>query len=313
MIPSGSGKKKVAVILNGICRKKKFFYRSILPALSGLCDVGVFETRTKNDAELLASEAARQHADVVLAAGGDGTLNQVVNGVLRGRESETKLPVIGLIPVGSGNDFARTAGVKADAWQLGELFARFAPKKIDVGQIQFTALNSHQEMATDVRYFVNVADIGMGPMVVDKVQKNGRAFGHGIAYYRSILSTFISYRPMVVRAVTKEWRWEGRLRTLGVANGKCYGHGLYIAPDAVPDDRKFSVFICGNVSVFDFIKHTGALKAGRHILLPEIHYKETTSIELSSERPCLIEGDGEILGQLPAHVSLTKRQLDFLI
>lgn len=308
-----SRKKDIVVILNGISLRKKFFYHQLLPALSKVANVEVLETLSKNDAVSLASKATLQSPDLILAAGGDGTLNQVVNGVLTGRETEVNLPVIGLIPMGSGNDFARTAGLKADAKQLQSLVTRFEPKKIDVGTINFTPFSSAGTTSRGERYFINVADCGMGPVVVDKVLKSSRSFGHGLAYYKSILSTFISYKPMPVKVATQDWCWEGKLRTLAVGNGKCYGHGLHIAPDALLDDRLFHVFICGRVSAFDFIRFTGTLKKGRHIRIPEVHYKVATSLELTSESFCMIEGDGEIFGTLPATVSLVEKRLDFLI
>jgi diacylglycerol kinase (ATP) len=308
-----SRKKDIVIILNGISLRKKFFYHQLLPALSKVANVKVLETLSKNDGVSLASKATLQYPDLILAAGGDGTLNQVVNGVLTGREAEVKLPVIGLIPMGSGNDFARTAGLKADVNQLLSLVTRFEPKMIDVGKVNFTAFHSSGLKTRDERYFINVADLGMGPVVVDKVLRSGRPFGHGLAYYKSILSTFVSYKPMLVKATSQDWSWEGKLRTLAVGNGKCYGHGLHIAPDALLDDRLFHVFICGRVSAFDFIRFTGTLKKGRHIRIPEVHYKVATSLELSSESFCMIEGDGEIFGTLPATVSLIEKRLDFLI
>src|SRR4051812_34358142 len=101
-------RKNIVVILNGISLKKKKLYTEYLPALSKIANVQVKETQSRSHAISLASKAADEYVDLILAAGGDGTLNQVVNGVLTGRETETKLPVIGLIPMGSGNDFART-------------------------------------------------------------------------------------------------------------------------------------------------------------------------------------------------------------
>lgn len=303
-------KKNIVVVLNGISLRKKYFYKTFLPALSEVANIQVKETLTKNDAVLLASKATDQYVDAILAAGGDGTLNQVVNGVFTGRETASKLPAIGLIPLGSGNDFARSAFVKTDVSQITSLIEKFQPKKIDVGQIKFT---NSQTNASELRYFVNMADIGMGPVVVDKVLRSGRPFGHAVAYYKSILATFMQYKPMHVEVTSNDWTWKGKLRTLGVGNGRCYGHGMAITPDAVLDDRIFNVFICGNVSVFDFVRYTGHLKKGKHIRLPEIHYKTTTEISFASEKECLIEGDGEILGKLPATVKLFERQLEFLI
>lgn len=307
-----AGKKDAVIILNGISLKKKLFYHEYLPVISQIFNVEVHETLSKNDARSLASKFTDKYVDVILAAGGDGTIHQVVNGMLKGRETEKKLPTLGVIPIGSGNDFARGAGLKISIEQTIQVLSDFKVRPIDVGLIEFNELPAVQtEKGT--AYFVNVADIGMGPEVVGKVLSSGRPFGSEVAYYKSILSTFLTYKPMVVKAVTEHWTWEGKLRTLAVANGQYYGHGLCIAPGAIMDDRMFSVFICGNVSVFDFIMHTGTLKKGRNIVMDEVLYKTATSIEFSSESPCPIEGDGEILGWLPARVTLIEKQINFLI
>ncbi|MEO5602904.1 MAG: diacylglycerol kinase family protein [Cyclobacteriaceae bacterium] len=304
-------KKNAIVILNGISLKKKIFYHEYLPVISQFFTVEVHETLSKNDAIALASKFADKNVDLILAAGGDGTLNQVVNGILRRRENESKFPVVGVIPIGSGNDFSRGSGMKISIDQNLKILSAFKPKKIDVGHIEFSLMPGGAEKGST--YFINVADIGMGPEVVGKVLSSGRPFGSEVAYYKSILDTFLTYKPMVVKATTKEWEWEGKIRTLAIANGKYYGHGLCIAPDALIDDRLFSVFICGNVSVLDFIRHTGTLKKNKHINMDKVWYKTTQAIEIQSENPCPIEGDGEILGWLPAKVSLSDRQLEFLI
>ena len=234
-------KKNIVVILNGISLRKKHFYKTFLPSLSKIANVHVKETLTKNDAVLLASKAADQYVDAVIAAGGDGTLNQVVNGIFTGRETASKLPVIGLIPLGSGNDFARSAFIQPEVSQIVALVENFQPRKIDVGEIRFT---NTQTNATELRYFVNMADMGMGPVVVGKVLRSGRPFGHAVAYYKSILSTFLQYKPMYVEVSSADWAWKGKLRTLGVGNGKCYGHGMAITPDAVLDDSCFHLWKC---------------------------------------------------------------------
>jgi YegS/Rv2252/BmrU family lipid kinase len=306
-----AGKKDAIIILNGISLKKKLFYHEYLPAISQIFNVEVHETLSKNDARSLASKFADKSVDVILAAGGDGTLNQVVNGVLEGRETQRTHPVIGVIPIGSGNDFFRGAGWKISVEQTLKLLKGYKPRKIDVGQIEFARQPGGSERGWS--YFVNVADIGMGPEVVGKFLSSGRPFGSEVAYYKSILNTFLTYKPMVVSATTDQWKWEGKLRTLAVANGKYYGHGLCVAPDAKMDDRMFSVFICGNVSVLDFIMHTSTLKKSKHILMDEVLYKTATDVHVTSESACPIEGDGEIFGWLPAKVKLITKQLEFLI
>ena len=103
------------------------------------------------------------------------------------------------------------------------------------------------------------------------------------------------------------------LRLYFLANGKYYGYGLCIAPEAVVDDGMFSVFICGNISVLDFIMHTSTLKKGENVVVDGVHYRSAREISFTSESPCPIEGDGEVLGWLPAKVSLMQRQLNFVV
>lgn len=299
---------KIAIIVNGISVEKKNFYKKFLPVLRQTFTPEIVETRTINDAVLLASNAVDKRFDVILAVGGDGTVNQVVNGVLQGRENYKDLPTIGILPIGTGNDLARGLNLRADVHQLLSLLKNFKPKEIDVGKVDFTTDMGNRAY----RYFVNVADIGMGPEVVKKVSTSDRLFGTGMSYYRSILSTFISYKPMMVYAKTTKWEWEGKLRTLAIANSRYYGHGLCIAPDAKPDDGIFEAFICGNVSVFDFIRQSGKLKRGKKISHKEILYRQTTAIDLKAESPCGIEADGEFLGWLPARIELISQKLKFL-
>lgn len=303
-----SGTLRVAIILNGISLKKKFFYTRILPPLSKIFHVDVFETRTRREAIPLASKAVDNRYDVVLAAGGDGTLNQVLNGMLQERESDSRLPALGVIPLGSGNDFARTLNITTDTQALIEMLKTRKTCLVDVGKIQYQTEGGKKELS----YFINVADAGMGPEVVNRMTNSGRAFGAGWAYYMAILSTFFSYRPMNVHIQTPEWTWRNKLRTLAVGNGKFYGHGLCIAPDARTNDGVFSCFTCGDVSVIEFIWYSGHLKNSKKIEHTKVTYSRATHLDLTSESPCRIEGDGELLGLLPATIDILPERIKFL-
>ncbi len=299
---------RIAIILNAISLEKDSFYKKILPKLSASFSVEVFETITANDAFSLASKAVQQRFNIILAAGGDGTLHQVLNGILRGRELYTDLPILAVIPVGTGNDFARTINIPKNVDHLIALLRNNKPKEIDVGKVYYTSANNEQEE----RYFINVADIGMGPEVVKKVMASDRTFGAGFSYYLAIIKTFFQYKVMTVHATAYDWKWSGKLRTLAIANGNYFGHGMNIAPDALPNDRVFDVFIAGNVSALFFMLKSHLLKQGKKVIHPEVSYRKTTAIELHSESPCAIEADGEFLGLLPARIEMMKQPIKFL-
>ena len=299
---------KIAIILNGISLEKEILYQKILPKLSSLFSVEVFETLTLNDAISLASKAVKKRFDVILAAGGDGTLHQVLNGILNRREHYIDLPILGVIPIGTGNDFARSVKIGMEVDQLITLLLKSKPKPIDVGKVFYTAANKQMEE----RYFINVTDIGMGPEVVKKVLASDRIFGSSFSYYFAILSTFFQYKVVIVNVKADDWQWQGKLRTLAVANGNFFGHGMNIAPDALPNDRLFDIFIAGNVSAFLFILKSHLLRLGKKVIHPEISYRKTTAIEFTSESTCAIEADGEFLGVLPARIEMMKETIKFL-
>jgi diacylglycerol kinase (ATP) len=300
---------KITIILNGISLNKKFFYHEIFPAVCAVADAEVFETRSRNDAWSLASKAVERQTDLILAAGGDGTIYQVLNGILQGREKHRDLPAMGVLPVGTGNDFAKALKMPSDAAATARVVKNFVCKPFDIGKVQYTT----EQGSNSTRYFINVADIGMGPQVVEKVMKSGRPFGVGMAYYKSILSTFFTYTPMTIRAKAPAWEWESKMRTFAVANGQYYGDGLCIAPDAKPDDGMFEVFACADVSILDFILHSIPLKMGKRINHPKVSYLRTTSVELTSQAPCAVEADGEAIGWLPARIEMAPFKLNFLV
>jgi diacylglycerol kinase (ATP) len=298
---------KVAIILNGLSRKKKIFYSKLLPVIREHHQADVFETQSATDAFGFAAKAVADNYDLILAAGGDGTINQVVNGVLAGNLPVNLLPVLGILPAGSGNDFARTVSITLDPEELKDRLSRLNSKPIDIGSVTFQQNNIQSHS-----YFINVASAGMGPEVLNTMASGKKPFGSAVAYYTAILKTFLSYRCIRVNIRTSDWQWSNNLRTLAVGNGKFFGSGLCIAPEAKPDDGIFSAFVCGNVSVLDFIRYTSKLKNAKRINNQKIEYREAEKLELTAKSPCRIEADGELLGFLPAQVEVLPGRIKFL-
>lgn len=299
---------KIAIILNGISLHKKIFYKKYFPLLQKVGSIEVFETHSTHDGVSLAQRAIHKRFDVIVAAGGDGTVHQVVNGMMREDLSAEKLPMLAVIPIGSGNDFARSMGniFSPDVWM--NLLIEQKPTKVDVGKITFLDDKEKQDV-----YFINEADIGMGPEVVKKVLSSGRPFGSAVAYYLSILSTFISYKPFQATLTSDHWQWTGKVRTLAIANGKFYGNGLGIAPDAILNDGKYSTFIVEDVSVLDFVWFSNTLKQCRKVKHEKVHYHEAEEVELRAESKAVIEADGEIVGTLPVKINILPQRIRLLM
>ena len=295
---------KIAIILNGISRKKKKFYKEIYSALIDHFVVEVLETRYAGHAEELAAMALNQEFDCILAAGGDGTLNQVINGLLKNENGN--LPSIGLIPLGSGNDFARTCSLLPEAKQIIQLL-KARPTPTDIGKIE--CIRNGEKIT---HYFINECSLGMGPEVVKQLSKSARWWGPDLSYLISIVSTFISHRPQEIFCKANAWTWKGKARVVAIANGKSFGNAIYIAPDANAGDGVFNSFIAGDVPLWKFLMLLQSLKKKRKINDPHIHYNTLARAELSSTEECALEAEGEFVGLLPATISILIGKISFL-
>jgi diacylglycerol kinase (ATP) len=296
----------VAIILNGISRKKNQFYSSIHPALVQKFNVEVFETQWPGHARELARERVQHPVDIILAAGGDGTLSQVVNGILDG-EPRAKSPDLGLIPLGTGNDFARACGITANPGQLISLLES-AARPTDVGRIHCCD-GTGKKIAS---CFINVCSMGMGPEVVARLEKSNRALGPSLTYFKAIATTFLMHRPRVIRCQTAQWNWNAPVRVLAIANGKSFGHSLFVAPDASPDDGMLNSFIAGPLPLWRFLYFLQTIKSAKKIRHPNIRYHTIDRAEFDAPEPCAIEADGERIGFLPAEIDILPGKINFL-
>lgn len=292
---------KITILLNGISPAKKKFYRTILPPLQRVFEVHVRETQYAGHARQLAREA---DSDIVLAAGGDGTLHEVINGVME----RPQQPVVGILPLGSGNDFARTCGLCADPQQLIDLVQARSFQPTDVGQVELYDRNGQPV----TRYFINACSVGMGPQVLEILQQRSRRWGAGFNYFTAIVQTFFTYRYKQIDVKTNHHDWSGPVRVLAFANGKSFGNRLTIAPDADLSDSLFNTFIASSVSLFDFLRLQGMLKRGHRIVHAHVHYGICNSASLSSNEPVAMEADGEWAGMLPAEILIVKAKVKLL-
>lgn len=295
---------KALVILNGISARKKYFYHSILPALERVANVVVKETTHAGHAEVLAREFGSHAFDVVFAAGGDGTLHQVLNGLLVAESSRT----LGLIPLGTGNDFARSVDVTSDGKRLAESLTKNNPKTIDVGKVKLTDRNGHESL----RYFINECSLGMGPEVVRRIQEEGASIHPSLTYYKSIVKTFMTLPRPAIHIQSTEWEWKGKACVFAMANGKAFGHAVYIAPDAQLTDGKLNTFLAGDFPVWRFLLYLQKIKSGKKVQDRKIWYGTTKSIHVDASTPVAIEADGELVGYTPLTTEVIPAGIKFL-
>lgn len=251
--------------------------------------------------------------DYLIAVGGDGTLNEVVNGCLQAKDKnpQVPIPILGVLPQGTANDFVKTIATVGTADELLALIKSNSHREIDVGKIRCRGENGQMEN----RYFLNIASVGIGANVVQGVNKSKKYLGANLTFLIAIVRTFLSYKPRILNVKSNNgFEWQGKTIILAFANGRYFGAGICIAPHAIIDDGKFGVTLIGDVSVKDFILKFGQLKRGVIIDHPEVIYHEAGLMEVNCEAPdCAIEADGEFLGYAPLQVETLPRKISFLM
>lgn len=296
---------KILIILNGISRKKEKFYQKILPHIQRHFEVTVQETQYAGHARILACENVSLF-DVIFAAGGDGTLNQVLNGILMS-PSDSK-PALGIIPLGTGNDFARIFNIKASGENIVSLLQQKIFPLTDVGCIESNDKNG--EPITN--YFINVCSLGMGPEVVTRLSKSNRSLGPTLTYLKAITQTFFTHQPQPVSVTAKNWSWSGLARVVAMANGKSFGNGMYIAPTAEVNDGLLSTFIASDLPLLKFLLYLQTIKSGKQLRDAKIRYDVASEVNLSSTQVTPIEAEGELQGFLPARVFVKPQAIRFV-
>ena len=284
----------------------------VLPKLDQYCQqaklgsVQFLSTLRKKHAFELAKQATEKGCDYMVAVGGDGTLHEVVNGMMQTKIPTNEYPALGLLPYGSANDFARTAGITNSIAALIALIKSKSTQKLDLGRI---ILQQPQE----TRYFINIAGVGLGAKVAQQLEKSSSVLGPGFNYFKHIIKGFLSYDKKEVRCTSGTWQWQGKLLLMAVANGRYFGKAICIAPDAQLSDGQFQVAIFGDLSLWDYLKNYGNLKKGVKINHPQVSYYNANEVLLESNDACGIEADGEYVGLAPATISVVPKAIRFVM
>jgi YegS/Rv2252/BmrU family lipid kinase len=241
----------------------------------------------------------------LLVAGGDGSLHQALQAIME--QPPEKRPVLIPFPVGSGNDFARTIGAKADLSTLAAHIRTTAPFWTDCGEISVqTPEGAHTS------WFLNIADAGLGGEVARYLHRAPRWMWPGLMYQWSILRTLFYYKPVNICVISESFTFDGPCLNVVLANGKFFGGGLHIAPDASITDGKLDVLVLGDFSISDYLRFLPDIKRGKKINHREAHYFTAESVQLVAPEASL-EADGEFVGTSPIQARVIPRAFQLLV
>lgn len=257
-------------------------------------------TKRKGDAARLARSAIRKGFDYIIAAGGDGTLNEVINGVA----AKAGKIQVGLLPLGTGNDFARTLKLPSSIDDNISILRSQRTQAIDLVRIK----------SDRVRYLINVSAAGFSGLVYEKLTPEVKGTWGPLAYVRSAaaaLPEMHAYRANIV--IDGAERLSIDLYNVIIANGRFVAGGLPVAPKANPRDGLFDVILIRKCSKPEMVFLAAQMLLGKHLSNDAIIWRRAAKVSIRSRPKMWFNADGELIGDEPAIFQIMPRALRFVV
>jgi diacylglycerol kinase (ATP) len=259
----------------------------------------ILRTEAPGHATLLAKEAVERGRQLIVGVGGDGTVHEVVNGLIEDDKAINPEVRLGVVAAGTGCDFIKTFGIPSSPSHAVVHLDGHESFPIDIGKITFT-----EDGKEVVRYFANVAEAGLGARVVERAARLPRFLGPTVYFFAFWLS-LARHKPAEVRVDLMTRTYEGPMNNMVIANGQFFGGGMKIAPKAAPTDGVLD-FQIEHVGKRDAIAVLPKVYKGQHVPHPKILEAKRVEASIESNPPLLIEADGEVLGFTPARFELLR-------
>ena len=275
----------------------------------------VVRTKAPGDATRLAAEALRGGAEIVVAVGGDGTINEVANGFFDDGKAIKPGAALAILPFGTGGDFVRTAKITKDWHNAVRILGEGRRRTIDVGRLDLTT----RDGKAAVRMFMNIASFGLSGVTDRFANQSKKRFGGKISFFAATTRAMFSYDNQRVRMVFDEKPADAvdmTISTVAVANGRYFGGGMFIAPDAELDDGFFDVVALGDMGMSDFVFKSRRLYDGSHLTMDKVSHRRAKIVRAEPASPSQVvelDVDGETPGILPATFRVVPRAIDLIV
>jgi YegS/Rv2252/BmrU family lipid kinase len=226
--------------------------------------------------------------------GGDGTLNEVVNGVA-GRDVD-----LATVPLGTGMDFVRTYAIPTKFDDAVRVALDGTTRTIDAGRVRYRTWEGEDAE----RWFANVGSVGMSGAVAQRANGMSKVLGGKLTFFYALTRVFFEWENTEVIVRLDDGERRGRMHDVVVANGVWHGGGMMLAPGARPDDGVFDVVLIGDVGKVDFLTTAPKIYKGRHVSHPKVDVIRSARVEVEAPERLPIEVEGEQVGTTPATFEL---------
>ncbi len=255
------------------------------------------------DIRELARRAAEEQVALVVAVGGDGTVNEAVNGLASA--PGPRRPELAVIPRGTGTDFVRTYRIPTALDAALAVALRGGTREIDLGHVSYAAPGGGRAES----YFANVGSAGMSGAVARRANSAPKALGGRATFFLALVAVFAGWRNVEMTIELEADRRTGKMTNVIVANGAYHAGGMRLAPEARPDDGLFDVLLIGDITKADFVRNVARVYRGTHLTHPKIELVRAVSVSVDASVAMPIELDGEQPGTTPARFELRPRAL----
>ena len=261
--------------------------------------LGYFETymtQKPGDAVMFAKDAVAKDAGLLVCVGGDGTLNEVINGIMMHEESIRSTVTLGFVPNGTGCDFVRTLPIPQNIEHAIDAIAGGIVSTIDLGRLSFHDHRGHE----CGRYFHNITSFGLGGDVAQRVNRTTKVFGPFISFmWATLISIFLYGKKQIRIRIDNGFEQEFTVWNVAVANGRYHGGGMWVAPDASVYDGLLNVTVIGDLTLPEVFLNLPNLYNGRIYDIDKVVALTGKKIEAVSDQPALLDVDGEQPGMMP--------------
>ena len=222
-------------------------------------------------------------------------MNEVVNGLAGADGVE-----LAIVPRGTGVDFVRTFGIPTRLEAAVEVVLRGTTRRIDLGKVGYRAWSG----VSAEQYFANIASVGMSGAIAKRTNETTKTFGGKASYLWATLAVFARWQPAEVRISVDDAIRGGRMQDVIVANGRCFGGGMRICPDASPEDGLFDVLLIGAITKADLLWTMPKIYRGTHLPHPKAELLRGRTVSVESDEPIPVELDGEQPGTTPVRLEV---------
>ena len=288
----------VNLIVNPIAGNKALrSIKNIEDLLNKKASLTTFITQKKGDAELFAKQISSQFSvpssQLIIVAGGDGTFNEVINGILSSKESAAKKKIVplALIPLGTTNVLAKELNIPENVGEAVHLALTGTAKKISLGRI-------------NGRYFALMAGIGFDGEAVLRAKDSMKKISGKEAYIFSGINALIKYNPSLIEVKTSEGTFTGYTAVVGKA--KCYGGNFHVTPQASLTEPLLDLCLFKGKTRKDLIRFISGVIRERHLNFNDVFYGKFSELEITSNKEVHVQIDGDYFGTLPAKIDVVK-------